>query len=36
MDLTGIQRIEAPREAIWASLNDPVLSENPIRPGFAS
>jgi uncharacterized protein len=35
MDMTGTQRIEAPREAVWAALNDPNVLKRSI-PGCES
>jgi carbon monoxide dehydrogenase subunit G len=35
MDMTGTQRIEAPREAVWAALNDPDVLKGCI-PGCES
>jgi carbon monoxide dehydrogenase subunit G len=35
MDMTGTQRIEAPREAVWAALNDPYVLKRCI-PGCES
>jgi carbon monoxide dehydrogenase subunit G len=35
MDLTGTQRIEAPREVVWAALNDPEILRQCI-PGCDS
>ncbi|MEX0752032.1 MAG: carbon monoxide dehydrogenase subunit G [Xanthobacteraceae bacterium] len=35
MDMTGTQRIEAPREVVWAALNDPEVLKQSI-PGCES
>ncbi len=35
MDMTGTQRIDAPREAVWAALNDPEVLKRSI-PGCES
>ena len=35
MDMTGTQRIEAPREVVWAALNDPDVLRQCI-PGCPS
>src|ERR1700676_2839886 len=35
MDMSGTQRIEAPREAVWAALNDPDVLKRCI-PGCES